>query len=96
MKTNTTGQVGRKLPACAFSAGDDGCGPVAVVGRTAGGYGGMHAYAGGFLTGHVGHAASMMSAAQLRRLAVALVQAADAIDASGLPSLQELRARQTA
>ena len=81
------------LPDGTFLAGDDGCGPVTVVVKTSGGFGGHHAYAGGYITGHTGHTASMMSAAQMRRLAAALVAAAEAIDESTLPSYQQLRER---
>lgn len=76
-----------------FPVGNDGCGPVSVVVKTVGGRGGDPAYAGGWIDGHTGHAASMMSAGQMRLLASALLQAAEAIDASGLPSCQQAIAK---
>jgi hypothetical protein len=82
-----------KLPDGIFAAGEDGCGSLAVVVETGGGRGGDPCYAGGYVTGHIGHTASMLSAAQLRRLAAALTAAADAIDVSGLPSWQQLQGR---
>jgi hypothetical protein len=75
----------KALPDQIIHAGDVGCGPVTVVVKTVGGC------AGGFITGHTGHAASKMSAAQMRRLAEALTKAAEAIEATGLPSYRELR-----
>lgn len=57
----------------------------------AGGYGGMKAYAGAWLDGHTGHAASCLSAGALRRLAAGLIEAADRIDASGIPSFEKTR-----
>ncbi len=81
----------RPLPNETFKAGDDGCGPVTVTVQTRGGRGGDPVYVGGFITGHTGHAGSMMSANQMRRLAAALLDAVDTIDESGLPSWQYLR-----
>lgn len=80
-----------KNPGQTIQAGNDGCGPVSVTVRMAGGRGGDPVYAGGYITGHTGHIGSMMSAAQMRRLAAALNEAAQAIESSGLPSFHESR-----
>jgi hypothetical protein len=82
----------KALPDGIFSAGDC-CGPLVVEVRTAGGRGGDPAYAGGWITGHTGHRGSMMSAAQMRRLAAALCAAAQAIEDAGLPSYEQTRGR---
>jgi hypothetical protein len=71
-----------------FHAGNDGCGSVYVENQIHGGRGGDPSYAGGFIVGHTGHAASMMSSDQMRRLATALIEAADAIENAGIPSFQ--------
>lgn len=59
--------------------------------RTAGGWGGQPLYAGGFIKGFTGHDASLLSAADMRAIAAALISAADRIDANGMKSFEELK-----
>lgn len=77
-----------------FPAFGGGCKPKAAVQVTShGGRGGDPAYAGGYINGFTGHAASLLSAEDMVALGEALIAAASEIKASGLPSFEDLRSR---